>query len=258
MSTGDAASVIRVAVYTLTRDRLEFSRECLSRLWSSGFVDSNVEPIYFVLDNGSEDETVDWLHSEDLDLDEDLELVCLKENVGISLGESRCLHEIRKRERSYGFEFDAFVKFDNDCYVRTEGAVGKAVEVAVALREVASYWILSPRVEGLVNPPRRTGEVNLLQTRIGVVGHVGGLCRIAPRPLIIGYQPQEDLPKAWGQDEDFAAHARALGARQGYVEDVVVEHYLGTEGQAKRFPEYFERKFEEEGARDVRKIRRQR
>lgn len=247
----------KVAVYTLTRDRLELTQECLPRLWSSGFARGHFEPVYFIIDNGSEDGTVDWLKDRGAGSSIGPQLVEFEENLGISAGEARALHEISLFERAHGFEFDAIVKFDNDCYVRTEGAVGKVVELAVVLAKLATgYWVLSPRVEGIVNPPVRSAEISLLQNRIGIVGHVGGICRVVARVLIAGYEPQLDLPKAWGQDEDYAAYARALGARSGYVEDVVVEHYLGTEGQAERFPEYFERKFEEEGDRDVRALRR--
>ena len=56
----------------------------------------------------------------------------------------------------------------------------------------------------------------------------------------------ETLPKAWGQDDHFCNWTKSKGCKVGYIEGLIVNHFETTDGQARRFPEYFERKFKEE------------
>jgi len=37
-----------------------------------------------------------------------------------------------------------------------------------------------------------------------------------------------------------------MGGQMGYIEDLIVEHMDSTEGQKKKYPKYFKRKYGEE------------
>lgn len=235
---------MRIALYTFTRDRFELSRVCLSRLWAVGLGTAEIE--HLIVDNGSEDETRDWLLSKEFVRRPEVHVSLLDSNRGIAGAEEIALRFVR----DHG-PFDAVVKFDNDCFVQTPEAVAE-----VARLVGPTGWVLSPRVEGINRQPSRSQELPIGGYRVGEVGHVGGLCRVSPYEVAVAYRPDTELPLAWGQDEDYVAHARSLGARFGYVEDLVVEHYLTTDGQAERYPDYFVRKHEEEGNRSPRRIKR--
>jgi GT2 family glycosyltransferase len=68
---------VRIAVVTLTRDRLEYTKHCFETLR----VNAGCDYDHFVLDQGSGDGTAEWLIRQD-----DLEVVPLAENVGICRG----------------------------------------------------------------------------------------------------------------------------------------------------------------------------
>ncbi len=59
------------------------------------------------------------------------------------------------------------------------------------------------------------------------------------------------LDKIQFQDDVFCKWVRRHGGEVGYVEGLVVEHYRGTDQQAKDFPEYFSRKWSEMEKREV-------
>ena len=238
---------MEIAVYTMTRDRFAYSVVCFDRLRETAGCAFD----HYVLDNGSEDETPVWLR-ELLDIGQITWLELAPENLGISAGESRLLKEIA----GSGVDYDVVVKMDNDCYVRSEGALQRIAEIVVGAPEFGPAWVLSPRVEGIVRQPTRLRVTQVERARVGVVSILGGLFRATPAELALRYEPDGSLSKAWGQDEDFCRWVRSVGAELGYVEGLVVEHYETTDGQAKRYPDYFARKYEEEGARSPRRIKR--
>ena len=106
-------------------------------------------------------------------------------------------------------------------------------------------FVLSPKVGGVNTQIKRVRHEGLAHRLVGLTGHVGGLFQVFPVALL-GYRYPTDLPLAAGQDDDFCRWASSQGAFVGYVEDLHVNHYETTDGQAQRYPEYFARKWEEE------------
>lgn len=230
----------RIAVYSLTRDRLYYTRQCFESLRQNAGMPFD----HYVFDNGSTDGTVEWLNQQADDWGRGDIRLCvsmLPFNAGISKASNLLLRDILQHD------YDLIIKFDNDCYVSTPSILQRIVDVVSA---AGDNWIFSPRVEGINKQPRRVRNVEIAGHPIGVVGIVGGLFHVVPASAYRLYMEQggypENLPRAHGQDDTFCAWWRRRGGNCGYIEDIVVEHFETTDGQARRYPEYFERKWAEE------------
>lgn len=226
---------MKIAVYTLTRDRLDYTKRSFRGLHLAGGHDFD----HFVVDNGSQDGTVEWLRErQDVMLKE---LLLLEENVGISRASNLALDMISRSAVSY----DLIMKFDNDCIILDKGMLQVMVDI-FARKPGNRRYLLSPRVVGINRQPQRRTFVRHNGVKLGWVGQVGGLCHVTTGDLYQSFRYDERLPLAWGQDENFCTWARENGTQVGYVEDTLVEHCDTTNGQVERYPEYFERKWKEE------------
>lgn len=239
---------MNIAIYTLTRDRLQYTKDCFAALREKAGIDPDCLD-HYIIDNGSTDGSKDWIYC----------TYCnqwpkgtwvrgdLTENVGISAGSNMALKciMVNSKFRDYGL----IVKFDNDCMIQSPDILAEFARIYSECKE-AERWVLSPRVEGINNQPRRVRQHTLAGHEIGVTAIVGGLFHVVPTPIYRKFMEaggyDETLPKAWGQDDCFCDWLARNGYAKGYVEDLVVEHYETTTGQAKRWPAYFERKWKEE------------
>lgn len=230
---------MKLAVYTLTRDRIEYTRRSFASLQEKAGHPYD----HYVLDNGSEDGTPEWLKdwAHEPEFKDRRHVVYMPENVGISIGSNRCLDAIMKS----GKDFELLAKIDNDNLVITDNILGQLVECFEDMKPFGPKWILSPRVEGIVNQPHRARFNMLAGRRIGVTGHVGGLFQCVPAEVHKDFRYDESLPLAYGQDSSLCHWARQQGCEVGYVEGLVILHLDGTDGQAKADPRYFERKLTE-------------
>jgi len=227
---------MKVAIYTLTRDRLEYTKHSFKTLKEKSWYDYD----HFIIDNGSTDGTQQWLK---LHESEFKKVILLPENVGISKGSNMALDIIFETDK-----YDLIVKMDNDCEVVSDNIIGQLCQIFEDSfsKSFGNQFVLSPRVEGISKQPKRDGGTQLAGRTIGFTSIVGGLFHVVPSIVYSKYRYPEHLPKAWGQDDHFCHWAKKNGCKVGYVEGLVVNHFETTDGQAKRFPEYFERKFKEE------------
>jgi hypothetical protein len=143
-------------------------------------------------------------------------------------------------------QFDLVCKVDNDCEIISENILGQIAEIYSLLPPMGPQYVLSPRVEGIVNQPKRVRETQLGGRRVGLTSIVGGLFHCVPAKVYQQYRYPTNLPLGWGQDDNFCAWARSKGCEVGYIEGLIVNHYLTTDGQAKQDLPYFERKWSEE------------
>jgi len=92
---------MKIAIYTLTRDRLEYTEHCFASLKAQSW---GYPYDHFVFDNGSQDGTVDWLRNEY----KPFFLARDDYNKGISLASNILLSEI------FHGNYDLIIKMDND------------------------------------------------------------------------------------------------------------------------------------------------
>jgi glycosyltransferase involved in cell wall biosynthesis len=227
---------MRVAVYTLTRDRLDYTRHCFGLLWEK----AGYEYDHYVIDNGSQDETVEWLMHNQKRFSV---IHALGHNHGIAIASNIALGYIRDGN------YDLIIKIDNDCEIVTDGIIGSIVDLYGQKWTQYPYdkrWMLSPFVGGIVNQPGRSQDIWMGEHKVGVTSQVGGLFQVVPWAVVKDYRYPEDLPMARGHDSKFCEWFRRRGGQCGYIENLLVNHYETTDGQARRYPEYFERKRIEE------------
>ena len=225
---------MRIAVYSLTRDRLEYTQMAFASLRERAGVPFD----HFVVDNGSEDGTQDWLGN----VYRPHWYKLLPENVGIGKGANLALDAMDIPK------YNLIIKFDNDCRVVSSDILAKLSAVFEATGNADWAFALSPRVSGINRQPRRGRYVIRADRVIGITGHIGGLFLAVPARVYQIYRFPVDLPKARGYDSNLCAFMKQGGAQIGYVESLVVEHIDGTDAQARKYPAYFERKREEEKA----------
>lgn len=219
---------MKVAVLTLTRDRLEYSQHCFSTLRTK----TGCEYDHYVLDQGSQDGTPRWLlngYYSGLSLQ--------NENIGCCRGWNTLL-ELAHPER-----YDVIVTFDNDCEVLTEGTLSVVAGLA-AEHEV----ILAPRVLGLMYPPPTVSTFDLGEHTVDETTILGNIFMAIPSVLFTrdGFRWDERYA-VWDGGESITQWFRARGGRCGYVQGFEVNHYKTTLGQVADIPWYFDRRVSEGG-----------
>jgi glycosyltransferase involved in cell wall biosynthesis len=217
---------MRVAVLTLTRDRLSYTRHCFDKLRENAGCDFD----HYVLDQGSTDGSAEWLG----DVYEPTTLITLPDNIGISRGMNQLL------DLAHPEEYEVIVKFDNDCELTQPDTLRTVAELALE-----GHALLSPRINGLRHPPQAKGLFVIAGDAILDVSQIGGIFLAAPAAVYDSFRYDDDAP-VWGTDD---AHIcqwfRNTGGRVGYVQRLAANHYETTDGQWARFPDYFARKVAE-------------
>lgn len=231
---------MKIAIYSITRDRLDYTKECFASLRANAG-----QPFdHFVIDNGSQDGTLRWLRNEY----KPTAFWYFGENRGISLASNFALRAILNTFYGTGRNYDLICKIDNDCLITTP-AIFNTFKAIYATDE-AQRWVLSPRVEGINRQPKRVRQHQIAGYQIGVTAIVGGLFHVVPAAIYREFMADggydESLPLAHGQDDQFMDWLARKSYAKGYVEEISVQHYRGTDQQAKDYPEYFERKWAEE------------
>ncbi len=212
---------MRLAVFTLTRDRLDYTKHCFDRLKRYAGVPYD----HYVLDQGSTDGTHEWLYAESG--------VKYAEHLDGNIGISRGLNLLLERA---GKNYDYYLKFDNDCEIVEPDTVKRVIDAS------DDHWILSPRVQGLNSPPPTGEEVDLNGERVGELGQIGGIFMLIPGWVFQTFRYDENNP-TWGMDDvQLSQWFRSRQGRLGYLLDLPVNHYETTKGQWERYPAYFERK----------------
>jgi len=220
---------MNVALFTLTRDRLDYTKHCFERLYE--YAGSHFD--HYVLDQGSTDGSEQWL----IDAPFPLKTVLYGENIGLA----RRLNYLYDRSRSVA-EYDVIIHFDNDCELTQPNTIRD-----LAALVAKGNCILPPRILGLNTPPQPTRELRIGDEVILDIPQIGGICLSAPGWVFEEFRYPENLPK-WGmEDEAICKWWREQGGTCGYVQRLEAWHYRTTQGQHEDHGWYFERRVKEGG-----------
>jgi hypothetical protein len=218
------ADILKVAVLTLTRDRLAYTKRAFAALRRNAGCPYD----HFVVDQGSEDGTAAWLRDY-----QPKGLWLLGGNIGIFRGVNLILETVCTRG------YDVIVKFDNDCEPRTAGVLADVARASYELQAV-----LSPRITGLNNPvPLLSVEQHGAWT-VERTTMVGGIFSAVPAGFYDGWHrslPADTVPGWGGDDSLVCAKARERQMIIGYLAEHHAAHIDTTRGQWARYPEYFAR-----------------
>lgn len=232
-------SDLRIAVLSVTRDRLDFTKTCFASLYENAGCDFD----HFVFDQGSTDGTRDWLGNWVNELPPMHREVCYSDvNLGISVGLNTLLD---KCVFAFDRSFDVVAKIDNDAQIVTQNALRDVCQL------VNDYGlILSPEIHGLRQPPATIGgtPLKLGDRLVDEKQQIGGIFLAAPSSVYDEFRYSESNPLWGGDDVEICAWWRASGGRCGYVRGIDANHFLGTDGQAEADLPYWERKLAEMAA----------
>lgn len=198
----------KVAVLSLTRDRLAYTQACFASLREFAGVPFD----HYVFDNASTDGTWEWISSQP-----GIWPSKSTENIGIS----RAMNYQIDYAKNKGYDW--YVKFDNDCELTTPNTLRDSLQ--------DPNWILSPRIQGLDSPPAIEREVDVNGIRVGETTILGGIFMAVPAWVFDEYRHDESNP-VWGMDDvKLVEWFRGRGGRVGYMLDHPANHYLSTAGQ---------------------------
>lgn len=224
-----------VAVFTMTWDRLEYTKRMVSALVKNAGYPFD----WFVVDQGSTDGTVKWLKSEAPVRG----TVLNASNVGIAKGWNQAVELIKKTGK-----YDIIIKVDNDCELLTPRTIAAVVDIYERNRK----FVLSPCVEGLEDSPggvlrqsEGASPYAFLNERVlGIVPYLGGIFWAAPSTLYDNFAFDEETFIAGNKDYLISQYAKSAGYGLFYLEEFRVKHMDGTVGQREKYPDYYERALE--------------
>ena len=216
--------LIKVAVYTITHNRLDYTKRAFDTLRRKAGVEYN----HYVFDNGSTDGTVNWLQEQD-----DITLLCNDQNIGQHAAANELLRRIREAKESY----DYILRFDNDCFMRSKRLLSRLIEVSKQLQDAA---ILSPYVTGLNWQPDRFAEQKVDGYKLGFSEILGGIFRLHPAKLLDSFSFDVRQPMGFGEAAQIAKHCVNKKIAMVYVENLFVSHGESTQIQEQKTPEYFD------------------
>lgn len=221
---------MRVAVLSLTRDRLDYTKRSFAQLAANAGCDFD----HYVLDQASEDGTRNWL-DRNIHVDK---LHLASKNLGICPALNLLLEEYL-----HPADYDVIVRFDNDCEVTEPGTLEAVCRVVCEHEDV----ILAPRVLGLRNPPMCPGVFYLGDHAVDETHLLGGVFMAIPSKVFLdGFRFDESSPP-WGGDEYVTSWLRSRGGRCGYLRPWAVWHR--TDQHLADFDWYYERRAAEGGPR---------
>lgn len=229
----------RVAIFTLSYDRLEYTQQFFKNAGASAGYDFD----WYVLDQGSKDGSAEWLKSlskgEGVEVKEGYlnfkHLTLSDRNRGITAGSNHLIDTIQ--EKGY---YQIIIKADNDCLFLTEGWLATIVD----LWQRNHRLYVSPYVEGLVQNPggaHRVGYGHIGDYFVEVTQHIGGIFAAIDARAYKDFRWQDQFLHG-NQDAEASMAFRKQGYMPLYLPLHRVQHCDGTEGQHEKFPEYFERR----------------
>lgn len=230
----------KVAVFTVTKDRLEYTKANYDSLKES----TTYPWDWFVFDNGSNDGTVEWL----VDKKQHKWMRSHPENRGLTFASNACIDEILRRD-----EYDIIVKVDNDCLFETKGWL----EDFVDLWKRNHMLYLGPYPEGLVDHPGgpwRVGHATIGDEFVEVTKHISGICAFIDASAYRNFRWRDEF--LHGQQDGEASEAFI---KMGYQPTIIprhrIQHMDTTAGQEVKYPDYFKKRKEEKTTKVKRSYR---
>jgi glycosyltransferase involved in cell wall biosynthesis len=232
----------KVAIFTVTYDRLEYTKRMHESMKSS----TEYHFDWFVFDNGSTDGT-QWR------LPEMTKWYGLsKENKGLTYASNACIDQILStrywKENTTMFVpnhdvYQIVGKVDNDCLFLTQGWL----EDFIDLWKRNHQLYMGPYPEGLVDHPGgafRVASATIGDEYVEVVKHLSGICAFIDAKAYRNFRWKDQF--LHGQQDGEATQAFM---NQGYMPLILPRHRImhmdTTAGQKDKYPEYFERRKKE-------------
>ena len=218
----------RVAVYSITRDRLDLTRKSFKALreWAGCEFD------LYVADNGSGREMRSYLREEKSK--GNIKFLQLNdENMGQNIATNDLLNEIVSRE------YDWVMRWDNDAMPRSRRFLKKLVRLGDRMMDKGGFPVLSPTILKLKHPPRAIAVAEFGEKKLEIVEILGGICRLHPAKMFETWRFSPYAPLGFGEAAEISRLCAEADIPMIRVLDIEVEHTYGEDGQVERWPEEF-------------------
>jgi len=218
-------SVIKVAIFTIHYNRLDYSKQ----MYREMMLTAGYEFDWFCRDNGG---TVDWLIK---DTNAILDAIKPRKNLGITKSSNKLIDLIHETG-----DYDIIIKIDNDVEFQTYDW----------LKDIVDLWkrnhmlYISPYVEGLKDNPggaRRVGHGMIGDQYLEITNHIGGIFAAISAKAYNDFRWTDEMLHG-NQDVEASMKFRRLGYMPCYYPKHRITHRDGTEGQHKKYEEYFKKR----------------
>lgn len=219
----------RVAIFTLSYNRKEYTE----RIAKTIFETSGYPFDWFIVEQGSKDGSREFVKSLS-ENSEKIHAIILEENVGITHGSNKAIDAILSGE------YDIIIKIDNDCTFLTKNWLSSIVDLWKRNHQL----YMSPYVEGLVQNPggaQRVGYAFIGPYLVEVTHHIGGIFAAISAKAYETFRWKDQFLHG-NQDAEASLAFRKLRYMPMYLPLHRIQHTDGTEGQHKKFPEYFKQR----------------
>ena len=195
-------------IMMVTYNRLDLTKRTLDCLFKNTLHPFNL----VIVDNGSKDDTVEYLKDKLPNLVGDLMLkydfIENTENKGIAIGRNQGLVAADELDTEW------FVTIDNDVWV-PKGWLTEAINI---LQNNRQYGGIGVNMEGVAYPVVKLGSVEFQDKPRG---NLGTACMVFPKTLheMLGYFNHLDFGKYGEEDADFGMRTRVVGLKLGYIEE---------------------------------------
>jgi len=224
--------VLKVAVFTLTKDRLEFTRKTFESLNKLAGYDFD----HYIVDQGSSDGTKDWLKKYAKAYK--AKIIWNDKNMGIPYASNQAIEEIKKGD------YDLVCKVDNDVLFKTTGWLKAMIDIYSVIWPIA----LSPYPEGLIDNAGGVNRFNygwLAGQFLGFVMHLGGMVTCVPMEVYKHFKWPRMAFMHGGNDVLLSSWLNNNNYQLAYMENHRAEHMEGTRRQLEKYPEYFKQRQQE-------------
>lgn len=215
---------MRVAIYTLLWDRLEYTKKTFESMYANAGYDFD----HFIVDNGSKKQTRDWL------LDSPYEyrgIILNRRNRGIIGGTSQIGPSL--------LDYGVIVKVDNDCLFKTRNWLYRMLQI---FKYYKMKVVINPMITGVIKNVSTCGNIyRIANENVQELNNIGGICQMMPNDvfaLTIENMNEYQLPMHYQDDGNYSITAQKFGYKLLRLNDVVVEHIDTSMGQKYRYPDY--------------------
>ena len=226
---------MRIAVYCITRDRLDYTRKSLKLLRKMAGLDIDL----FVADNGSRYSMTTYLKKE-RSAGNIKYLKLYRENVGQNIATNHLIDEILKGDYKW------ILRWDNDAIPRSRRFLKKLVRRTERLLASGIICVTSPRISKLKHEPPALFLGDELGFPYESVQILGGICRLHPafmfhnwRTLTKPFRFSKYAPLGFGEASEMAGFCGECSIQMLRFTDLEVEHFGGSDSQELEDPKEF-------------------
>jgi len=199
----------RIACYTLTWNRLAFTKKCFSTMYEK----AGVKFDHYIVDNGSDDGTSLWLRKKFYS-GQFKGIILNNQNMGIIYAQNQLWQTL--------CNYDYIIRTDNDVIYESENWLLRTLEVS---NKLGDKCVLCPRIRGLVKPLIGYNPVKILNEIVYHVNSIGGFWFV---PLSLWLEYKLDFSNrskhSFSDFNGIIEIAKRKNYLLGMIKDVVIFH----------------------------------